>query len=342
MKINKFFVAAMAAMTLFASCSKETEGPKVGTNTDAMVVKISYGDETSTYSSGTPAVGSATKLTDAILYQMMGDNVFSATELDQAACTLLSSSGYVINNVNTSVDGVLIVGNVPTSAKVAMKALVTRSAITGYALSIDDQQAVVDATKIPVATMIGSGAVSGTATAKTASAVLVPIVARMEVSKGPINSSGTSNQIETLTVDKIYFNNFYAIYPKAGLVNKKDVAGFDALPVWAIDAWAVKDGTTGCFAYQFFPDIVPMIVLKTTIKYKGVSATQTRYLTINKFKTGANDLSKTVANKIYKVDLSSLTVDHTNFTPAPNPDEANLTVKVTVTPWTIETLTPAV
>lgn len=362
MKMNKLFMAALAAITLLASCSKEDNGAG-GTDgkAAAMQIKLSYAPDNQTYSLDGPInAGSNTTLGTALLYQMVGDNVFTVTELTATDITAMTgAAGLRIENVNSTVDGVYIVGNAPSGNVAALKALTTKATIEGFAIAVESQQSVAGSTGVTAVTVMGYGA-AATATDPTpdghaykkATVTAAPVVARMEVAGKVQISIEPDNQIKSITWKKVWFNRYYTAFDKATI---KEYTSTDAnwndgtYPTWATDVYsATVDTKEKCYAYQFFPATsadaakLPAIVMQADVTLKDDRTLTDYYVTIKTFKKGTTALDQMLANKIYKVDLNNLTVDHTDFTPEPNPEQVDLGISVEITPWTVENITPVI
>lgn len=355
MKVNKLFVTALAAAALFASCAKGNDDAATA-GTSNMQVKISVGgSNASTYTVDTPVGGGThAELTHVIIFEMRGTDVFAMKTIsDASSLTALTGVGYTLANVNNVVDGIVIVANAPTSDRTALLGLKTKTAIDSYAFAIADQQSKAGAEGVKHVVIRGSGDVTATSdpAKKKAEVTAAPIVGRMEVSgtiQKKVGTAETPNLINEITITDIYFNRYYSTGEPDNLVNltEKELASWGT-PAWTTDALSGADlsaflAKSKCCAYQFFPgDELPMIVVKANVTLTSGSPMTGVYLTLRTYKTtGGTAISRMVPNKIYKVDLNTLFVDHTDFTPTPNPDQVDLVITVSIDPWTTETITP--
>lgn len=352
--MNKFLTMVLVATALLTSCSNEDNGTENNSGDSSMRVKISYGSTTSTYALDTPLnAGSHTTLGSAILYQMTGTNVFKAIEMTpEQVNAMLSQTGCTIENINSAVDAVMIVGN-PTGSTADMKLLKTKKAIEEYAIDVASQQG----SGVTNVTIMGYGAAipNGTATdghnLKVASVVAAPVVARLEVAGKVSISSDATNNLKSITWKTVYFNRYYTTLTK-NILQTYEPTTWNNIPSWAKTTYSSEvENKAKCFAYQFFPaaadkssaDVLPMIVMQADIvvtedgqdvEKKG------KYLNLKSYKKGNAALTIMEANKIYKVDLGSLTLSHEDFTDEPNPAQADLSIKVEIADWAVENITP--
>lgn len=359
MKAKSFFATLMVATILFVSCNKDSE-TQAGSDTETMNIRLCYSNA-STYVVDDPlTTGSNSTLGTALLYQMVGDNVLRVQSLDNAQIAqMISTTGLKIENVNTTVDGVLIVGN-PGSATTALTNCLTKSTILEYALPVESQQT--DATNVGVrnvtlmgygvATVTGTNASTG-ATEKTAVVTVKPLVARMQISGQVKTKADASNQIQSIAWKKVFFNRFYTTNAKATLQEFASTSAewTSGYPAWATDAYSntTEAPNSKCYAYQFYPaasadaNLLPMIVMQADVTLKDGRVLQNYYITIKTYLDATNGtITQMNPNCIYNVDLSRLTVDHTDFTPEPNPGQVDLIIKVTVEPWTVQNIIPTI
>ena len=86
-----------------------------------------------------------------------------------------------------------------------------------------------------------------------------------------------------------------------------------------------------------------MIVMQADVTLKDNRVLENYYITIKTFLDTTNaPITQMNVNRIYNVDLSKLTVDHTDFTPEPNPGQVDLTINVSVEAWTVQNITPSI
>lgn len=359
MKTKSFFTALMAAATLFVSCSKDSETP-AGSDGAMMNVRLSYGDA-STYAVDDPlTAGQNTTLASVLMYQMVGDNVLRVQELtSEQISQMIGTSGLKIENVNTTVNGILIVGNAPGADKTALTALTTRAAIEAYGLTVASQQTGTAGSGVVNVTLMGYGAATTTgtstsgATQKTAAVTVRPLVARMQVSGRVASSTDASNQIQSIAWKKVFFNRYYTDNGKGTMqeYGPADTQWNNGYPAWATDTYttATETANSKCYAYQFFPatsadmGLLPMIVMQADVTLKDNRVLENYYITIKTFLDTTNaPITQMNVNRIYNVDLSKLTVDHTDFTPEPNPGQVDLTINVSVEAWTVQNITPSI
>lgn len=358
MRINKYFMTILAASALLASCSQENdETSKNEGKTSGMRIKISYGEDPTYAVDGSVSAGNNTTLQSALLFEMVGTNVFKVNEMTaQQIAAMTTAAGCRIENVNSTVNNVILIGNSPTSDVTALKALRTKDAIEAYQFTVSSQQSTVANPGVASVTIMGTGSVvAGTDPApdghiyKEAQVTAVPLVGRLEAAGLVKISTDPDNQIQSITWKSVSFNRFFTTYRRDVLTEYKP-NDWASIPGWTTDTYTTAtEAGAQCYAYQFFPatvdgaDYLPMIVMKADVVLNNGETLTDYYITIKTFtRAGGTALTQMFNNRIYKVDLNLLSVDHTDFTPDPNPDMTDLAVKVTISPWQAETITPEV
>lgn len=358
--MNKFFMMTLAAAALLTSCTKE-DNDAANNSESSMSVKLTYGsDENSTYAVDDPlsATGN-TKLQTAILFEMTGNNVFKAIQLSaqQVSDMTTKTEGCRIENINSMVNAVLIVGNPPSGEVTNLLALKTRAAIEAHPMTVETQQKATAGNGVTNVTIMGyETTTDGTPTAeghniKKVTVTVKPVVGRMEVA-GKVNISGAAtNNLKSVTFTDVYFTR-YCTTLKKDIILEHHEDTWATIPVWAKDAYSDETiNKAKCHSYQFFPsskvgaENLPIIVMKANIKVteNGIEVPKEGvYITIKKYKKADVYLTQMSPNVIYKVDLGQLTLSHEDFTEEPNPGQTDLDVKVDIAPWTVENITPEV
>lgn len=360
--MNRFILcaAALAAVVPFASCDKTDSIPS--SEDSVLKIQLAYGE--STYVVDSPlAAGKNTELKSAVMFELAGSMVLKCDELTPENITAMTTTGWNIENVNSSVDGVIIVGNYPASTLNELKKLATRSEVENYAFTVESQQATSSysgAEGVKNVTLMGFGQVTASASPasdghslKEANVKVMPLTARIQVSGKPSISTDPSNQIKDIVYKEVYFNNFYQTNARSDLKAYKPADGdwSTVLPNWARDKYdSATEGSTKCYAYQFFPALetdaakLPMIIIKADITLKNDSKLENYYLTIKNYSVGGqgSTLEQMVANKIYNVQLKDVKLSHSDFAPTPNPEQADLKITVTVEDWTVENIIPKI
>lgn len=139
--MKKVILAAMAVCTIFASCSKEEVVNKGTSEIEMKSLRVQLPDNITlgTRSVEAPvASNSTTTLTDVTVFLLNGNSVVQVEDFSSGE---ISGNHKDIQDVPSSVNGVLVVGNIPTGDQVAVKALTSSIAIEGYAYTLTSQTA---------------------------------------------------------------------------------------------------------------------------------------------------------------------------------------------------------
>lgn len=355
MKTKTIIISMFCAAVAFVGCSKSDDQGAAGNQT--LVVNLPT--EISTRAVENPATaGSVTAtLGNVHVFLMNGSSVkqyatFTAPEI--------TAKQKEFTAVSDAINNVIVVANVP--AGVNISALGSAAAIQNYAYTVVSQQ-----TALASLTLMGSGAATVTTPGnKEANVALNSLVARFEI--GTV-VAGTG--IAELNLKAVYINNYYTDNAKTA-VKLHDSA--DAVWASTTGAWTSGNPTltipayteakytdagnatvttagTKCYAYQVFAGSnIPHIVLLVSGKYDtgyfnpAVANSEyfVQYVTFNVLSNGATPITAVAANKIYKVGVTGgITINPEDLTDIPELGQVDLKVKVTVTPWTEENLTPS-
>ena len=370
MKIVKMAAIATMALALFASCNKKDEPAKEASKMNIRV------DLTTLRSMEAP-VPDGTAATFESLKVIVNDGEV-VENLDAAKITKATSTeGYTFAVKSKPVKVVVEANGYVADPEIAtLQGVAPVDATYDHANAAD--QIAIFSKKI---TLIGSTTTIGGPTTPsgskdkvyTATVKPTPDVARVEVAGkivGQANADG-KNAFKNIDVEAVYMNNY--LNKKADAARyftpsdgNTAFAGTPALKAEMNDAIAADmkqkfEEKNVAAAYQIFPTKsgetdFDHIILKVKVQY-DLSVVNNRtqefeegYVTIVKYKNGADALTGFEAGKIYKLDLAELnahfkTDDEGNpdtpVTPDPEHDGANkLTVKVETFTWEAVNITP--
>lgn len=372
--MKKLCVSLMAFVALLCvSCSNDPEIPEK--NDNGIDVTLSITTNPLTKALDNSQVGATASIDPSkalIVYFMDGitsdSKVVASYQLtaDQIGKIKTVGTGVTFTNLDPSVKSVYVVANVSTLPATAPGTTLT--AINGTVQNIYDQQSI-DAKSVVIAntgkTVVSIGSSTETATngnAKyNASITLTPIVSRIQIAS--ITKDGT---ITGFNLAGIYIDNFY---------QNMSIGGELSTPIKAPIGGAAKfnsssDGSTPyktngqlfdeivsptttlplapsgkVYGYQIFPvagglSTVPYIILKLT---NVVGTTRTfpntaYYIAVKAYKDGATSFTSFEAGKIYTI--ASIPVSENNIVTDPTQSLINVTVNVTIAPWTDKALNP--
>lgn len=373
MKFVKMAAAALAAIALLASCKDDKSG--LDNNlANKMTLRV---DPSALRSMEAPVPGGTAATFASLKIIVNGGEVvenLDAAKITKATSTegytfavkskpvkvVVEANGYVADPEIATLQGVAPVDASydPTTGKDAQKAIFSKKiTLIGSTTTIEGPT-----------TPAGSKDKVYTATVKP-----TPDVARVEVAGkivGQANADG-KNAFKNIDVEAVYMNNY--LNKKADAARyftpsdgNTAFAGTPELKAEMNDAIAADmkqkfEEKNVAAAYQIFPTKsgetdFDHIILKVKVQY-DLSVVNNRtqefeegYVTIVKYKNGADALTGFEAGKIYKLDLAELnahfkTDDEGNpdtpVTPDPEHDGANkLTVKVETFTWEAVNITP--
>ena len=375
MKFVKMAAIATMALTLFASCKKDEPKKEVS----KMTIRI---DQSALRSMEAPVPGGTTTdfesikviVNDGEVVEILdAAKITKATSTDgytfkvknQPTKVVVEANGYVADPEIATLQGVATVDATydPATGAEAQKAIFSKKipligTAEGAAITLDPNTPAGSKDKVYIATVKPT-----------------PNVARVEVCGkivGQANAGG-KNAFKNIDVEAVYMNNY--------LNKKADAARYftpsDGITAFATDpATALKAEMNDAIAadmkqkfeeknvaaaYQIFPTKAgetefDHIILKVKLQY-DLSVVNNRtqefeegYVTIVKYKNGADALTGFEAGKIYKLDLAELNAHFktddkgnpdTPVTPDPEHDGDNkLTVKVQTFTWEAVNITP--
>lgn len=366
----------MALCAVIASCTANEEEGLGMDGSQTIVLKI--GSAVDTKAVETPGTSSdKATLTNGYMffatskgairrcYKLLesGKGSTDIAKLEILVTDITGVDGYTFDNVPGDVAKVYILANVPETGETAeatIRSKTTLDAVKALNIQVTDQKTYASVT------MDGSGDVTPTSGEKrTATVNLKVFCSRLE-----IPSLTASGDITSFKVKGIYVSHFYKQVPLtekvvADQLYKYTEAGKgDYSSTYSMLA-DVDDGSDGLgetsgktvsagdsktWAYQFIPGasgadregirvVIALSDIKGTGTYEGTQYLNIRGLVAN----DNNDPNPTAMllerGKIYNMG-ANLTFDEGDLSPVPNPDDISLTVKITVTPWGVETVKP--
>lgn len=366
----------MALCAVIASCTaNEEEG--LGMN-DSQTIVLRIGSAADTKAVGDPGTSSdMATLTKGYMffatekgairrcYKLLDSGDTDIANLEILVTDITGEDGYTFDNVPGDVAKVYILANVPETGETAETTIRSKTTLAGVkALNIQ----VTDQADFEKVTMDGEGDVTGMGNEKEVTVNLKVFCSRLEIPK--LIASG---DITSFKVKGIYVSHFYKQVPlteevAAGQLYKYTDGGKDDYTTTYSMLADVDDGADGLgegtgtttvtagsgsevWGYQFIPGasgsgregIRVVIALSdisgSTGSYSGTQYLNIRGLVANDDNDPNPDPMALVRGKIYNMG-ANLTFDEGDLSTVPNPDDISLTVKITVTPWGVETVKP--
>lgn len=297
-----------------------------------------------------------------------GKGSTNIAKLEILVSDITGVDGYTFDNVPGDVAKVYILANVPETGETAeatIRSKTTLDAVKALNIQVTDQKTYASVT------MDGLGNVSkksdGGDNEKEVTVNLQVFCSRLE-----IPSLTASGDITSFKVKGIYVSHFYKQVPLteevvAGQLYKytdagkgdysstysmlADVEDSDGAGIGETSGTTVSAGASKAWAYQFIPGAsgagregIRVVIALSDITGTSGTYEGTQYLNIRGLVANDNDdpnpaPMSLVRGKIYNMG-ANLTFDEGDLSPVPNPDDISLTVKITVTPWGVETVKP--
>ena len=375
--MKKLCVSLMALVALLCvSCSNDPEIPEKNDNGIDVTLSITTNPLTKAVDNSQVEVSAPIDpAKEFIVYFMDANgNTVTAYKLTDPQITAITTAGTGVKftNLDPSVKSVYVVANVPSSTLPATDFGTNLTAINAKVQSIYDQQTI-DAKSVVLANT-GKTATSTNAVAAPndvasngnaqykATIVLTPIVSRIQIKEVSVDPTITSFNLAGIYIDNFYQN--MSIGGDLTSISKAPVGGvtkfnlssdgstpyktngqlFDELISPATTLPLVTNGKV--FGYQIFPvagglSKVPYIILKLT-NVVGTTRTfasgTTYYVAVKAYKDGSNPFTTFEAGKIYTIN--SIPVAENNIVTDPTQSLINVTVNVTIAPWSEKALNP--
>lgn len=374
--MKKLCVSLMALVALLCvSCSNDPEIPEKNDNGIDVTLSITTNPLTKALDDNqvtkTAPIDPSKEFIVYFMDETTDPKVVASYQLtnDQITAIQTAGTGVKFTNLDPSVKSVYVVANVPSGTLPPTAPGTTLDVINGTVQNIYDQQTANAASVVlantgkTVETSFTSVAAASNGNAQFTVAVeLTPIVSRIQIASITKDASITS-----FNLAGIYIDNFYQNMSIGGALtnNIKADAGHTAdfnlsassvtpykingqlfdEPVSPATALALV--TSGkVFGYQIFPvagglSTVPYIILKlknvvgTT---RNFDSGTTYYVAVKAYKDGAMSFTSFEAGKIYTI--ASIPVSENNIVTDPTQSLINVTVNVTIAPWTDKALNP--
>ena len=300
----------------------------------------------------TPEKGTATSLKDFVI---------NVKDFWNAANT---ESGYSFTNVPGDVTSVYILGNVPENGSTSeenIRKITTLNKLKEIVIPVTAQN------DIATITMDGIGNVTNVLETanlkKVANIELTPFSSRVEIAS--ITGGG---DITSFKISGIYISHFYenvklnqdAVNELFKYTSNNEEENYTEDKKYAMMADIASPGTSlggnkfkkqpennKVWGYQFIPDKQGesiRIVIKLTDIQGSTSYQSPQYLNIRGFYSNSDDPTlpiKLKRGKIYNLG-ESITFDESNLSPIPNPDDIDLTIKVSVKEWDVVHVNPII
>lgn len=371
--MKKLCVSLMALVALFCvSCSNDPEIPEKNDNGIDVTLSITTNPLTKALDNSQVGATAPIDPSKALIVYFMdaSSSTVASYKLTGAQITAIQSgSGFKFTNLDPSVVNVYVVANVHSSTLPVIAPGTTLTAINNTVQNIYDQQTA-NAASVVLANkdkaIVSTGSTTGTASNGNlefkAAIELAPIVSRIQIAS--ITKDGT---ITGFNLAGIYIDNFYQnmsiggdltsiIKATAGNVADFKLSAEGSVTPYKINGQLfdeiVSPTTTlplapsgKVYGYQIFPvagglSTVPYIILKLT---NVVGTTRTfpntaYYIAVKAYKDGATSFTSFEAGKIYTI--ASIPVSENNIVTDPTQSLINVTVNVTIAPWTDKALNP--
>lgn len=298
--MKKVILAAMAACAIFASCSKEGVINKEEVEMKSLSVRLPDNIVLGTRSVEAPIVSnSTTTLNDVTVFLLNGNSVVLVEIFDPSE--ILAKIKH-IRDVPSNVNGVLVVGNIPSADQTAVKALTSAVAIEGYNYTLAGQSSAAGITdklhmgSSSIFTLITPNPISGsTNDYYLVTVTLDAITARFEI--GDV-TAGTG--IANIKLEGVWINNYlpsWAVTTPTLITDDPTAMTPPLLNYWATspttntigsaasltpvaitnpyapteyyDAYSSQvNGTSHCYAYMLFAgNYVPHVIMLVSGEY---------------------------------------------------------------------------
>ena len=364
--MKKILLAAFVAVVALTSCNKEN-----GLDREGQAILISLPNATTRAIEAQVGAGESTiSASNTVIFLLNGNSVVTTDVFTTAE---ISAKKKHIENVNSSVNGVLIVANIPATNLATVRALTSATAIRNFpylSLSQNSSAGVLDKLMMGedlTLTVNPVNPVNLGTDYKEAIVELNSVTARMEIA-GVIPGEG----IDNITLVSVWINNYYAdaftttptfhntansVWPTTGVgVSTGTIANpapitYTNPEYYNAGTGSVSHGTlTPVYAYQVFAGNLPSIVMLVKGEYEAGYSPEAgkdhflKYVTFKTYTDASNNLvTAFAANTIYKVGLTSgITVNARDLGDEPETTMFDLGVIVSITPWTVVSVTPGV
>lgn len=348
---------------VFASCADVGGGAK--TDDNVIVVKL----PSKTRAVEDQANVGAYDLANVTVFLLNGNTVLEVHEFEAAE---IAAEAKRIEQVNSAVNNVIVVANVPADKLAEVKALTAGTAIKSYGYSVASQNS-----GIEKVTRMGEGTPQTIADPnpddhnyKEVLVRLDPVTARFEI--GDVKPGKGIKSVELVGV---WVNAFYPDGSKASVTTYPstdvcwvtdpdselspsttpytdvDVATYHVPSYHNLASDEVYlDDDSKVYAYQVFAGSnIPHVIMLIKGEYdEGYYDAGKKYylgyVTFTRYTEGSTDITSIEANTIYKMGVGKTGVEVTPeiITPKPELEDFDLGIKVEIVDWIPKTVTPGV
>ncbi len=379
MKKQLFGIMALAAAALvgFTACNKDNGETPAATGNNVLMVKLP--DNIVTRAVETPVTGAniTSVLDDVTVYLLNNGGLILDTKTFTAQQRTDKYARF--EQVSSAVTKVLVLANTPTDA--TLTGLNNAAAIKQYAYTSASQNLAAK-TGVNGQLLMGEANVNMSAADPAtdghaygeAEVTLNALTARMEIGAVKAGEGITSIELVGIWVNNYFPTYDYTFATASAKLHAADDAKWITTPLTSTSPSATAadfasvsvpaytlahyynaaantnvklDASTMAYSYQVFAGNVPHVILLVKGEYaSGYYADGKKYflgyVTFNKYNAGA--VTAFQPNYIYKmgVDENGIEIKAEYITPKPEMSKYDLGVKIVVTEWTIQNVTPGV
>ncbi len=316
---------------------------------------------------------------DAIIYFYDSSGHILNTEQVSSTTSLAGTTGQVFQDISPNATDVYIVGNtqtLTTDEQSSLSAATSIDAVQALVFDLESQQSdhqdVILAVKIDLENYADHDAEikQNEDSDYEAKVLLAPSLSRLQLA----DLSTSDSRIVDFTFEGIYVDNFLPNCLASTTLTQTtstQTVGTDATklgtltpnlcdkPESTLTAGDDKKVTAGecdnsgddrVWGYNLSPTsaesgTVPKIVVHLTdVKYLDSQGTEQTmddaYLTITKYMDGTTEITNFESGKMYNIEAGAFVFTYEDLDAVPNAEDVELTVYVTVCPWTVTTVTP--
>lgn len=286
--MKRILMAALAVCVLFAGCAKDNEGVS-NTDEQSILVKFPQGttfsdSRASLVENPVTTLNPVQTLSNAIVYLLNGNAVVSVHNITSEDIT----NGYKkFNDVSSTINGVLVVANVPSGDLSALGNASNVSFIENYPFSITSQST----TGITAKTLIGKtytlttttpnpDAGSGdTDTYKVANIDLDALIARFEV-----GSVVAGNGVKSVELVGLWINSYYTDYSRVAPIDAATGFNNSESQYWLTDPSTISSPSTTPF---------------TTVAFNGTTLKGNNYSPTEYYNARSAEVILAAGSKVY-------------------------------------------
>lgn len=354
MKIKQLFVAALAATTLFASCSKENNN-ETTKETTQLSVKISGVVKSRAVEAPGETTQGTIQLTNGHIFVI---NPLGAVIYDEALVVAdATGAGQVLGQSVPADSRVYIIGNIPSADVTTIAGLATFDAIKTQTSAMTTQT---DYTEAALANSDGLPAsITVATTTATVDVSIKPLISRLELAqlKGGANTAGDA--ITAFTVTGVFVDSYYPSFTYIGgnsgtIFDQATSATFTGIGdagTWAASGTPLvaAPASGNVWAYNVASGGIAPLIPRFIIRLSGVKytpnggteidlGTTSYYLTVTDYKVSGVSVPAFERGKIYRIGAANgITFTPDDLALTPNPVDIDLTVNVSIDEWELVT-----